>query len=1501
MGESVLAVVDGQSSRFRASAGGRLRKRLPVGFICLLVFSSVLYSDYIPPVRAATSTSWNPEVQCTPLIVRITDITANQTSSGSFSVSPFTPGITTTVAGGLAKRWLTPGTTPRGWVAPGPPCTVTNSKGTTSLFVEIDGIERGSIATEDSAGSYDPTNGGTSHPTTYDTTFNIFDPSFVSSYSGSCSSSTDKTCYARMHAEIDHDWKSAGYCGSGTVCDESALASKTSYSSTKLDIQGFVSWDPGHLTEGWHSFNGWEIHPVTGWRLSGQQDFSLSANPSTVSFNAGTTSSFTVAVSSLNGFTSTVNLSTNVSPSRGLSVGCSPNAISGGSGTSTCSLNSSTPGSYTVQVTGTSGSLSHTVSVSVSVMQPPPPPDFAVSANPTSLSTVQGSSGSSTITVTSQNGFTGTVTLSITANSTNLACSPSSGSITGGSGTFTLSCSGSVAGNYLSKVTGTSGTLSHATSVTYTITTPTHPDFSITIRPANITTYPGFSGLLSAVDVNTVNGFSGTVALATTNQVGLSFSLFPSTIEFVNGSPTCGCESELLVATTSATPLGRYTVNVTGTSGSVTHWATMTLIVASSDFALSSEFASQSAPLGGVADTIITVNGVNGFYGSVNLVVTSSSKAISCMFITATTTSANVVVNLPFGTASVDLSCNTLGPAGLYNATVVGTSGSLTHSIVFSVTVTDFSISAYAVPLTVGSSSGFVTVKSILGLSGNVSLSLSIPSGLNGSCLSSLLLPSGGTTTVQCNFTSISPRVYSVNVTGSIPCSSCSIGHVSHTTTFSVTINDFSLSIAHSSVTIYPGFSGVLNAVTVSAFNGTVSLSATNLPNVSFTLSPSAITFINGNNLCGCTSEMDVSSTSAAALGTYTINVTGTVGSITHTVSMTLIIASPDFTLTLGGSSQSIPLGGPADTFVYLNGVNGFYGNVNLVVASSSTAIACQFLSGNSANTPLGNNITVSLPFGSATVILSCTAVGPVGVFNATVTGTSGSLIHSAIFTVTIMDYSISATPVSFSAGSSGNGTVTVTSLHGLSGTVSLSVSTPSGLTASCPTSVNLSSGGSSSVQCKFTSTVPGTYSTNVTGTLPCINCSSSGIIVHSALSSVTVSTAKPDFTLSADPETLTIPQGSSATSSVSTTSINGFAGTISLAASVSPVGLSTSFNLGTISLTAGATRGSTLNVTALGAAPGTYNVNVTATSGSLSHSLIIVVTVTSVSMPSYALVVSYEGFVYKLYPNNTLTLIGQPVTTQLRAMAWKPDGSYALIVGDSAVLIKYDGTRLTTIPTGLSTATIFLSVAWRPDGSYALIGTSAGVLLEYDGTSVTRITTPYNQYFRAIAWNPSGTLALIVGYSGQVFLFQSTGQISLLSSGTTVGLDAVAWNPSGAYALISGDGGVILRYDGTTFQALNTAGLYSSTLRVRFISWDPSGSQALLVGDSGLVLRYDGSRLSAMPVLTSSILYSVSWSAGTAYIVGGNGTILTYSGGTLKSLPFSSWSGYRGIAWKPS
>jgi hypothetical protein len=294
-------------------------------------------------------------------------------------------------------------------------------------------------------------------------------------------------------------------------------------------------------------------------------------------------------------------------------------------------------------------------------------------------------------------------------------------------------------------------------------------------------------------------------------------------------------------------------------------------------------------------------------------------------------------------------------------------------------------------------------------------------------------------------------------------------------------------------------------------------------------------------------------------------------------------------------------------------------------------------------------------------------------------------------------------------------------------------------------------------------------------------------------------------------------------------------------------------------------------------------------------------VTASTTVPPSYALVVSYEGFVYKLYPNGTLSLIGQPVTTQLRAVSWKPVGSFALIVGDHAVLIKYEGTSLTTIPTGIATTINFLSISWRPDGSYALVGGSGGTLLKYDGTTVTQIPSSYSVSFRAISWNPSGTQAILVSYFGQVFQYQSTGQLTKLNSGASQSFDAVAWSPNGSYALIAGDGGGILRYNGTTFQALNTASLYSSTLTVRYISFSPTSNLALLVGDSGLVLTYNGTSMSALPTLTSNTLYSVSWAAGTAYIVGGAGTILTYSGGTLKLAPTGTFSGFRGITWKPN
>jgi len=351
-------------------------------------------------------------------------------------------------------------------------------------------------------------------------------------------------------------------------------------------------------------------------------------------------------------------------------------------------------------------------------------------------------------------------------------------------------------------------------------------------------------------------------------------------------------------------------------------------------------------------------------------------------------------------------------------------------------------------------------------------------------------------------------------------------------------------------------------------------------------------------------------------------------------------------------------------------------------------------------------------------------------------------------------------------------------------------------------------------------------------------------------------------------------------------------------------VSISVSWGDGTASDSLGATATSDTHSYS---SAGNYTISITAKDNSGSTAAATAsVTINALSPTAYALAVTSDGKVYKTYSNGTMVLIGQPVATQLRSISWRPDGSYALISGDSAVLLKYDGTQLTSIPTGVSTGYNFWTVSWKPDGSYALIGGTSGLLLKYNGVSVTAVSDPNTLTIFAIGWNPTGDYALIVGKSGTTLTYNGTS-VHSFSSGTAYDLDAVGWNPNGQYALIGGLNGTILRFDGTQIIPINTSGL-TGTNAIASIAFNPSGTLALLVGNNGMVLTYNGSTLTLLSQVTFSWLYGVTWSSsGTAYIVGNGGTELTYSNGTLTKLPSSgtpslggTTSSLRGIAWKP-
>jgi len=107
---------------------------------------------------------------------------------------------------------------------------------------------------------------------------------------------------------------------------------------------------------------------------------------------------------------------------------------------------------------------------------PPSPPDFSLGASPNSLTFVIGSSGTSTITLTSISGLAGMASLSASVSSSDLiliwptaSVSPSSVTLTAnGTATSTLSISTSLLttpGTYTVTVSATVGSITHSTSV----------------------------------------------------------------------------------------------------------------------------------------------------------------------------------------------------------------------------------------------------------------------------------------------------------------------------------------------------------------------------------------------------------------------------------------------------------------------------------------------------------------------------------------------------------------------------------------------------------------------------------------------------------------------------------------------------------------------------------------------------------------------------------------------------------------------------------------------------------------------------------------------------------------------------------------------------------------------------------------------------------------------------------------------------------------------------
>ena len=223
----------------------------------------------------------------------------------------------------------------------------------------------------------------------------------------------------------------------------------------------------------------------------------------------------------------------------------------------------------------------------------------------------------------------------------------------------------------------------------------------------------------------------------------------------------------------------------------------------------------------------------------------------------------------------------------------------------------------------------------------------------------------------------------------------------------------------------------------------------------------------------------------------------------------------------------------------------------------------------------------------------------------------TSTLIHGTLNTGSgAPDFSVGLAPPSLTVnpGSIATFTIKLSSFYGFTGSVNLNATPPAATSMTVitnPSSVSLLTGAGSSTLTVWvpSSAMIGTFIMNLTG--------SSGKLTRSVQAFLLVaSPPPPDFTIVANPTSMTVSQGSSATASLTLSSVSGFSGNVNLTATVGG-GPTTSLNPTTVTLTSGGSANSLLTVSTSGATPlGGYTIFVLSASGTISHSLSISLTV---------------------------------------------------------------------------------------------------------------------------------------------------------------------------------------------------------------------------------------------------------------------------------------------------
>jgi hypothetical protein len=773
-------------------------------------------------------------------------------------------------------------------------------------------------------------------------------------------------------------------------------------------------------------------------------------------------------------------------------------------------------------------------------------PSFLLSASPSNPELNQGASATSTITVAPQYGFTGNVNLSLSGLPNGVNASFSPTS-TAGTSTLTLTASSTATvGTSTLTITGTSGNLTETTTLSLSI----HgPSFTL-IGPGALALGKGTSGSAS-FSVIPAFGFNGNVNLAVSGlPQGVTASFAPN--------PTTNT-STLTLTASSTTSVGTSTLTITGTSGSLTATTTLALSVYAPTFTLSAQGLNIGQGTSGT--TYVVVNPQYGFTGNVTLSVSGLPSGVTALWNPNPTT----------GTSLLTLTASSSAAPGTKTLTITGTSGDVivTTTVSLGVNAPGFTLSGSG-NLTIGqgtSGTSYIFVNPQFGFTGKVNLSVSgLPSGVTASFapnpatgFSIMTLAASGSATLGTS---------ALTITGTS-------GNLTVITKMILAVDTPTFTVSSYGLNVCQGTSGTTYVYVNPqyGFASQVNLAVSGLP--------SGVTASFSANPVTGSSTLTVTASGTAPVGQYTLTITGTSGTQTSTTTITLGIYVPSFTLSSPGS-VGLGQGSLTTAYIYANPQYGFAGQVNLSLTGLPSGVTASW----SQNPTASNSV----------LTLTASSTAAPGQYALTITGVSGTQTVTAPLALGIYAPSFTLSPggVSVGQGAVGTASVWVYPQYGFSGSVNLSLfGLPSGVTASW--SQNPTTTSSTLTVTTSSSAAPGQYNLTVTGT--------SG--TETVTTPMYLEIYAPSFTLFSSSYSLNMNEGSTASATIDVSPQWGFTGSVNFATSGLPSGVTASFSPNP------STGNSTLTlVTSNTATPGNAIITITGTSGNLTSSTNISLTV---------------------------------------------------------------------------------------------------------------------------------------------------------------------------------------------------------------------------------------------------------------------------------------------------